>query len=97
MRNEKDIRQNRMKVWAEIQLKVTGAMQDSLMSPIIELELEQALSNNSCPRVDGLTPKFYKKYWGILKEDLRDAYYHMFKSGEMFMSLPEGLIYLYLK
>ena len=43
----KDIRQNRMKVWAKIQPKVTQAMQDSLMSPIIELELEQALHSLS--------------------------------------------------
>ena len=53
-----------------------------------------SLSDNSCPGVDGLTPKFYKKYWGILKKDLRDAYQHMFESGEMPMSLSEGLIYL---
>ena len=92
-----EISQNRMKVWAEIQPKVTQAMQDSLLSPITELELEQALhslSDNSCPGVDGLTPKFYKKYWGILKKDLKDAYQHMFESGEMPMSLSEGLIYL---
>ena len=67
------------------------------MSTITELELEQALhslSDNSCPRVEGLTSKFHKKYWGILKKDLRDAYQHMFESGEMPMSLYEGLIYL---
>ena len=51
-------------------------------------------SDNSCLGVDCLTPKFYKKYWGILKKYLRDAYQHMFESGEMPVSLFEGLIYL---
>ena len=56
-----------MKLWAKIQPKVTQAMHDSLMSPITELDLEQALhvmGHYSCPRMDGLTPKFYNKYWG---------------------------------
>ena len=68
-----------------------------MISSIIELESEQALhslSDNSCLGVDGFTPNFYNKYWGILKEDLRDAYQHMFESGEMPMFLSKGLIYL---
>ena len=96
-----DIRQNRMKVWAEIQPKVTQAMQDSLLSPITEMELEQALhslSDNSCLGVDGLTPKFYRKYWGILKKDLRDAYQHICSKVERYpCRYLRGLFILYLK
>ena len=66
-----------------------------MISPIRELEQAlHSLSDNSFPRVDGLTPKIYKKYWGILQEDLRDAYQCMFEIGEMPMSLSKELIYL---
>ena len=92
-----EIRQKRTMVWAEIQPKVTRAMQESLVVPITELEVHKALhslSDNSCPGVDGLTPRFYKKYWEILKDDLTAAFQHMFECGEMPMSVSEGLIYL---
>ena len=92
-----DVMYHREKVWQEIQPKVTPSVMEGLVLPLTMLELEnalQSLAEEKCRGMDGLTTRFYKKYWDMLKEDLMLAFQYMMDYGEMSNSMSEGLIYL---
>ena len=92
-----DVRYHREKVWQEIQPQITHSMTEELVLPLTMLELEtalQSLADNKCPGMDGLTTRFYKKYWDLFKADLILAFQYIFDYGEMPDTMSEGLIYL---
>ena len=57
-------------------------------------EALQALPKNSCSGMDGLTPKFFIKYWDLFKADLCIASQQILRDGCMPPHFTEGLIYL---
>ena len=52
------------------------------------------LKSNKCPGCDGLTPEFYRTFFGILKKPLYNMYKHAFKRKRLPLSTRRGVISL---
>ena len=95
MATEEDIREDI--ILQSIPEKVKPEMNTWLVCPLSIIEIWEALSDlheDSCPRIDGLTPHFFTCLWDTIKEDLLQAYEEIITFGNMSEEFGQGMIHL---
>ncbi|XP_056698080.1 uncharacterized protein [Spinacia oleracea] len=66
--------------------QLSSAAAEDLIQPVTNLEIDAALKgidSNKAPGIDGFNSLFFKKTWGIVKEDVYAAVKHFFLTGNM--------------
>ena len=62
-----------MSDWANINLIVTGELNENLMSPVTREEVKQAvfdINPQKCPSPDGMSGYLFQHFWKTMAEDL---------------------------
>ena len=72
-------------------------MNDELLKPFVEDEVKQALKQmdaNTAPGPDGLSPLFYKQFWGKIGIEISEAVLAILNSGTIPANLNHTFISL---
>jgi len=80
-----------------VKQRVTADMNDELLKPFVEDEVKQALKQmdaNTAPGLDGLSPLFYKQFWGKIGKEISEAVLAILNSGTIPTNLNHTFISL---
>ena len=67
-----------------MELRVTDEMNGTLLEPYIGEEIRRALFQmhpSKAPRLEGMSPFFFQKYWNIVGHDVTSAILSVLNSG----------------
>ena len=59
--------------------------------------VKNSMKNGKSPGTDGLSVDFYKQTWSFIAQDLLDVLNYMFLSGEISLSMTQGMVTLLYK
>ncbi|XP_021852263.2 uncharacterized protein [Spinacia oleracea] len=77
--------------------QLSAAAAEDLIQPVTNMEIDAALKgidNNKAPGIDGFNSLFFKKTWGIVKEDVYDAIKHFFLTRTMLQQVNNTVVTL---